>query len=187
MKTMSQFIATFPICFGSMTIVWQDAHAPLLITHIFLTTPKGPSSQRAQNMFPDAIKGTNPVIEDLIGAIQFFTDGNDIEFDLTLLDWSQCSEMQQQVLRTEAGIPRGYVSTYKRIAEHIGLGHGARAVGNALARNPFPIVIPCHRAVKTDGSLGGYQGGITMKRALLETEGVQFHASGKVVMKKVYY
>ena len=138
-------------------------------------------------MFPDATISFNPVIQTIIDAIQSFMDGNEVEFDLTLLDWSQCSEMQQQVLRAEAGIPRGYVSTYKRIAEHVGIRQGARVVGNALARNPFPIVIPCHRAVKSDGSLGGYQGGIAMKRALLESEGVRFHASGKVVMKKVFY
>ena len=184
---MPQCLTTFPTRFDSMTIVWQDAPPPVLITHIFLTTTKSPSNQRAQNMFPDATISFNPVIQTIIDAIQSFMDGNEGEFDLTLLDWSQCSEMQKQVLRAEAGIPRGYVSTYKRIAEHVGIRQGARVVGNALARNPFPIVIPCHRAVKSDGSLGGYQGGIAMKRALLESEGVRFHASGKVVMKKVFY
>uniref|UniRef100_UPI00257F7FDB methylated-DNA--[protein]-cysteine S-methyltransferase n=1 Tax=Candidatus Borrarchaeum sp. TaxID=2846742 RepID=UPI00257F7FDB len=83
--------------------------------------------------------------------------------------------------------PRGWISTYKRIAEYIGIPNGARAVGNALARNPFPIIIPCHRAVKTDGSLGGYQGGVKMKRVLLEMEGVRFSDKGKIIMNRVYY
>jgi len=60
-------------------------------------------------------------------------------------------------------------------------------VGRALATNPFPLVIPCHRAVRSDGSLGGYQGGIGMKRKLLEMEGVQFKPSGKVAMDRLYY
>ncbi|MFX1318507.1 MAG: methylated-DNA--[protein]-cysteine S-methyltransferase, partial [Promethearchaeota archaeon] len=83
--------------------------------------------------------------------------------------------------------PRGWISTYKRIAQHIGIVNGARVVGNTLARNPFPLVIPCHRAIKSDGTLGGYQGGLAMKRRLLENEGILFTPSGKVVMRNVYY
>jgi methylated-DNA-[protein]-cysteine S-methyltransferase len=50
-------------------------------------------------------------------------------------------------------------------------------VGNALATNPFPIIIPCHRAIRSDGSLGGFQGATAMKRALLEREGIVFDAA----------
>ncbi len=87
----------------------------------------------------------------------------------------------------EHGIPRGWVSTYGRIAARLGVPGGARAVGNALAKNLFPIVIPCHRAVRSGGKLGGYQGGLEMKRALLKMEGVGFTPSGKVALEKVYY
>jgi methylated-DNA-[protein]-cysteine S-methyltransferase len=73
------------------------------------------------------------------------------------------------------------------MAEHLGVPGGARAVGRALARNPFPVVIPCHRAVRTDGDLGGYQGGVPMKRALLEMEGVAFTEAGRVRMDRVHY
>ncbi len=65
--------------------------------------------------------------------------------------------------------------------------NGARVVGNALARNPFPIIIPCHRAIKSNGALGGFQGGIKMKRALLELEGIEFSERGMVVTKRIYY
>jgi methylated-DNA-[protein]-cysteine S-methyltransferase len=60
-------------------------------------------------------------------------------------------------------------------------------VGNALATNPFPIVIPCHRAIRSDGSLGGYQGGLEMKRALLEQEGVDVNQRGRVLSPNLYY
>ena len=60
-------------------------------------------------------------------------------------------------------------------------------MGSALARNPFPIVIPCHRAVRSNGELGGYQGGVEMKRALLEMEGVPVLPGGRVLMDRVYY
>jgi methylated-DNA-[protein]-cysteine S-methyltransferase len=52
-----------------------------------------------------------------------------------------------------------------------------------LAKNPFPIIIPCHRVIRTDGSIGGYQGGVEMKRALLEMEGIAFDAKGRAVVK----
>lgn len=97
-----------------------------------------------------------------------------------------CGEFQRRVLLAEYGIPRGWVSTYGRIARHIGSPGAARAVGTALAENPFPIIIPCHRAVRADGTLGGYQGGKEMKRALLEMEGVEFKGAG-VSMERVYY
>jgi methylated-DNA-[protein]-cysteine S-methyltransferase len=79
------------------------------------------------------------------------------------------------------------VSTYRRIAGHLGVPGGARAVGNALATNPFPIVIPCHRAIRSDGTLGGYQGGLVMKRALLEQEGVDIDERGRVLSLGLYY
>jgi methylated-DNA-[protein]-cysteine S-methyltransferase len=90
------------------------------------------------------------------------------------------------VLLAEYGIPRGYVSTYRRIAEHVGSPGGSRAVGGALSGNPFPIIIPCHRAVRSDGGLGGYQGGLEMKKRLLAMEGVGL-TRNKVNMKLVYY
>jgi methylated-DNA-[protein]-cysteine S-methyltransferase len=65
------------------------------------------------------------------------------------------------------------------LAERIEAPGAARAVGHALALNPFPLIIPCHRAVRSDGGLGGFQGGLAMKRKLLELEGIAFSPSGK--------
>ena len=91
------------------------------------------------------------------------------------------------MLLAEYDIPRGWISTYKRIAGHLGITNGARVVGNSLAKNPFPIFIPCHRAIRSDGALGGYQGGLAMKRALLELEGIEFSTDGKVLTDRIYY
>ena len=96
-------------------------------------------------------------------------------------------EIQKRILLAEFRIPRGWVSTYKRIANNIGIHKGARVVGNALAKNPFPIIIPCHRTIKTNGDLGGFQGGIKMKRALLELEGIKFSDRGIVITDRIYY
>jgi len=69
----------------------------------------------------------------------------------------------------------------------VGRPNGARAVGNALANNPFPVIVPCHRAIRTDRSLGGYQGGFKMKRTLLEMEGIDFDDTGRVAAKGFFY
>lgn len=67
-------------------------------------------------------------------------------------------------------IPFGETRTYKWVAEKINNPSAVRAVGQALSRNPFPIVLPCHRVIESDGSIGGYSSGINIKRRLLEME-----------------
>ena len=102
-------------------------------------------------------------------------------FPLEMLDWSVAYPFQRRVLRMEYKIPRGMVSTYGRVARKLGHARAARAVGTALARNPFPVIIPCHRAVRSDRTLGGYAGGLPMKRKLLELEGFCFDHCGRVI------
>jgi methylated-DNA-[protein]-cysteine S-methyltransferase len=119
--------------------------------------------------------------------MQTFLSGQWVKFDLNLLAFETCSNFQQRVLLAENSIPRGWVSTYGRIGKYIGVNRGARAVGNALACNPFPIIIPCHRAIRSDRTLGGYQGGMEMKRALLEFEGIKISKTGKVITLRYYY
>jgi methylated-DNA-[protein]-cysteine S-methyltransferase len=113
--------------------------------------------------------------------MEAFLNGAHVDFSLSIAYLNMCSEFQQSVLREERRVTRGTVSTYQRIAERIGQPNGARAVGNALAQNPFPIIVPCHRAIRSDRSLGGYQGGSAMKRALLEAEGILFDTYGRVL------
>jgi O-6-methylguanine DNA methyltransferase len=128
-----------------------------------------------------------PAVEELARTLQGFLRGDAVAFDLSIIALEDCSRFQKRVLLAEYKIPRGCVSTYGRIARRLGVPRGARAVGTALARNPFPIIIPCHRAVRSDGALGGFRGGLKMKRALLEMEGREFSETGKVVMTKIYY
>ena len=71
-------------------------------------------------------------------------------------------------------IPKGTVTTYSEIAKAIGKPLAVRAVANAIAKNPYPIQIPCHRVIRSDGSLGGYsgEGGVKKKKNLLKKEGI---------------
>ena len=84
------------------------------------------------------------------------------------------TSFQKKVWKAISGIPKGSVLTYKELAKKIGKPKAVRAVANAVAQNPCIPDIPCHRVIRTDGSLGGYsgKGGISTKRALLKKEGV---------------
>lgn len=91
-------------------------------------------------------------------------------FDVPL-DLSHGTSFQRQVWRTLQRVPYGKLRSYQWIAARVGGPHYARAVGNAVGANPLPIVIPCHRIVAHDASLGGFSGGLSMKRKLLSLEG----------------
>lgn len=82
------------------------------------------------------------------------------------------SPFQHRVLLTLGGLPFGALTSYGELARRAGYPGAARAVGNAMAGNPVPIVIPCHRVVGAGGVLGGYSGGLALKKALLRHEGV---------------
>jgi methylated-DNA-[protein]-cysteine S-methyltransferase len=183
----NRFYSTFSSPFDTFTIVWRETGSEILIQRIFLSDPELKSEIKALKSFRKIELESSSLIALLGEKIQRFLKGENVEFNLALLDFTKCSEIQKKVLVAEHGIPRGWISTYKRIANHIGFTNGARVVGNALARNPFPIVIPCHRATKTNGDLGGYQGGINMKHNLLEIEGIEFSDGGKVITDRIYY
>lgn len=89
---------------------------------------------------------------------------------------SECSPVkspfERRVLLEVSKIPFGEVTTYKKISESLNT-RGYRAVGTAIGKNPFPIIIPCHRVVKSDGRIGNYRGGVRMKREILKNEGIK--------------
>jgi methylated-DNA-[protein]-cysteine S-methyltransferase len=80
------------------------------------------------------------------------------------------TEFEKAVWHALMEIPYGETRTYKWLAEKIGKPNASRAVGQALSRNPIPIIIPCHRIIESDGTIGGYSGGIDIKRRLLDIE-----------------
>jgi methylated-DNA-[protein]-cysteine S-methyltransferase len=98
--------------------------------------------------------------------------GDRSNFNLPV-DISQLTPFQRSVLDVACRIAPGQVWTYHRVAQELGRPRSSRPVGGALARNPIPIVIPCHRVIASDGSLGGYSGGsgLEAKRWLLQLEG----------------
>jgi len=179
----------FATVFGKLAVAWEYVPEEPKILRIELPRERPSAKQRMPSCFPGAGLAAihPPRIKALTDSISEFLKGEETKFDLSMIALERCPEFRRRVLLAEYEIPRGYVSTYGRIAKHLGVSGGARAIGNSLASNPFPIIIPCHRAVRCDGELGGYQGGLTMKRKLLEIEGVMFTPSGRVVMNYVYY
>jgi methylated-DNA-[protein]-cysteine S-methyltransferase len=181
------FYITLPSAFGTFSVVWREIENAPKICRVFLSDARASSEDSVQTSFPGASRRSHQSVISLGGQIQGFLEGNPISFELDLMALETCSEFQRSVLLAEHAIPRGWISTYGKIAEHLGVENGARAVGSALARNPFPIVIPCHRAIRSNGELGGYQGGLAMKRALLAFEGIEISQAGKVITQSVYY
>lgn len=88
------------------------------------------------------------------------------------LDFSGASSFQRRIYERLTEIPYGRIVSYGDIADEMGMAGAARAVGQAVGANPLPIVVPCHRVVRSDGRLGGYSGGLRRKVALLAIEGV---------------
>lgn len=113
----------------------------------------------------------NAAVDDIRDALTGYFAGKITVFHIPV-DLSIGTQFQQWVWQKLKDIPYGEVRTYKWIAEGIGLLKGVRAVGQACAANPIPIIIPCHRVIRADGGLGGYSSGVALKKQLLKLEGI---------------
>jgi methylated-DNA-[protein]-cysteine S-methyltransferase len=183
----SLYSTSIPSPFGTLSIVWRETSEGPKVRRLLLPDERIPADEVMQTTHTNIGSVSNPVVRSLAERIQSFLKGEAVQFQVSLADLGECSEFQRRVLLAEYGIPRGWVSTYGRIAMRLGSPGAARAVGTALSRNPFPIIIPCHRAIRSDGHLGGFRGGLKMKRALLELEGVEFSRTGMVLTSSLFY
>jgi methylated-DNA-[protein]-cysteine S-methyltransferase len=108
--------------------------------------------------------------DEMLRELTEYAAGRRRAFELPL-DWSSIKPFQRAVLQVANRIPFGETRSYAWIAQKIGKPRAARAVGHALATNPIPIILPCHRVIGSDGGLHGYGGGLPMKAMLLRLEG----------------
>jgi methylated-DNA-[protein]-cysteine S-methyltransferase len=104
--------------------------------------------------------------------LDLYFEGKLTEFDLPL-DWQLSRDFRRRALRAIDRIPYGKTRSYTEIARTAGNERAVRAAGTACGANPIPIVVPCHRVLRSGGALGGYGGGLPMKEALLELEGIR--------------
>lgn len=169
--------------FGPIMLVWHRPAGAVRVLRIILPGGKITPPEALAGEFLGARhirSGAHPDVDRLTAGLDRFLGGRPVDFSLTVLDLAVCGPFQRRVLEAEFQVPRGRVTAYSRLAERIGAPGAARAVGNALSRNPFPLIIPCHRCVREDGTLGGFRGGLKMKRTLLEMEGIGFDQRGRV-------
>jgi methylated-DNA-[protein]-cysteine S-methyltransferase len=110
-------------------------------------------------------------LDDARRELDEYFEGRRTDFDLPI-DWRLTRGFTSRVLRATAGIAFGETSTYAEVATQAGSPRAVRAAGNALGSNPLPVVVPCHRVLRTGGALGGYTGGLERKEFLLRLEGV---------------
>ena len=114
---------------------------------------------------------------------QSYFSGKNVTFDYNL-SLENLTPFQRNVLERLRKIPFGSVESYKSVAKKTGRPKAYRAVGSACGKNPFPIIIPCHRVVKTDGSLGGFGSGIDIKEILLKLEWIEHNQIKTLTTRK---
>ena len=148
-----------------MTDDWKIAVSERGVTQLSLRRSRAnqePGFDEVNRRSEDSLARAKQELRDYFaGRIESFA----VRYDISAL-----SPFTQAVLRETAKIPYGQVRTYKWLAARLGKPKAARAVGNALARNPVPIIIPCHRVVRADGSVGPFALGSEWKKRLLELE-----------------
>lgn len=153
--------STFKTSWGWMTVTASAKG----VTSIDLSP-----SVRAAHHGPQGDDVAASIVKEAQAQLLSYIDGERRDFALPV-DWSTGTSFQRKVWKAIARIPYGRVRSYQWVAMRVGGKQYARAVGMALGANPVPIVVPCHRIIAHDGSLGGFSGGLPMKRRLLSLEG----------------
>lgn len=138
----------------------------------------GLPNQDAEELLVDLADRVSPRVleapkelDEVRRELDLYFEGRLDHFDLPL-DWRLSGGFRQRVLRAINRIPYGQTRSYTEMARRAGNERAVRAAGSACGSNPIPLVVPCHRVLRTGGALGGYGGGLPMKQGLLELEGV---------------
>jgi len=161
----------FDTAIGLCGLAWRGD----VIVSVLL--PEGGAEQsraRLQRRFTDLAESSpTPLINDLIARIRDLLDGKPVDLRDAPVDMSVFEPFSRQVYEIARAIPPGQAMTYGEIAEQLGDKLLARDVGQAMGKNPYPIIIPCHRVVAAGGKLGGFsaRGGSATKQKLLAIEG----------------
>lgn len=147
-----QFNAVVGLCGGKLCLLRLGTDAAALEAQL-------------QAEFPDAKLSNNPL---LVREVQAFLAGDRTTLSIPLE--AQGTPFQQRVWQELQRIPRGQTITYQTLAARMGMPKAVRAAANACGANPIALIIPCHRVLRSDGSLGGYHWGLPVKQALLDAE-----------------
>ncbi len=167
---------------GLLDVAYTTTDSPFG-TLLLATTPKGLvriglPNQDSEELLLDLAARVSPRVleapaqlDEARRELDLYFAGELTEFDLPL-DWRLSKDFRRRVLRAIARIPYGQTRSYTQMATKAGNERAVRAAGTACGSNPLPLVVPCHRVLRSGGALGGYGGGLPMKEGLLRLEGV---------------
>lgn len=139
-----------------------------------LTLPQASEKEAIAEIGPgqDTVRVSFERFDETVSRIRDYFRGKPVDFE-DKLDLSAGTVFQRSVWAACRHVPYGETRSYSWIARQIGKPGASRAVGNALGKNPVPIIVPCHRVLAADGGIGGFSGGLKAKRRLLKLEGIQ--------------
>jgi methylated-DNA-[protein]-cysteine S-methyltransferase len=161
-------ILTLQTPVGACRLVWSDAG----LARVRLIAPEqAAEADEPACHAPDGLKAVAAMLENYFA-------GAPVDFSAVALDWREVSASDADIYAALRKVGHGRTTTYGALAVAAGRPGAARAVGSAMGRNPWPIVVPCHRVLAAQDRLGGFSapGGIATKRRLLALEGVDFDA-----------
>ena len=95
--------------------------------------------------------------------------------------------IEERIYKKLLQVPYGKITTYGELSRSVGLKNGQRVVGQIMKKNPFPVIIPCHRVVKSNGDIGGYAFGINVKKTMLSKEGIRINKDRIENFKNIYF
>jgi methylated-DNA-[protein]-cysteine S-methyltransferase len=174
MQTLSesQAYTLFDTTIGPCGIAWSER----AVTRLQLPGPNPRATEQRLRAAGAHSPGVPPPdIERIVANVQLYLSGQKIDFSSIALDLAGVSPFHQTIYRAARAVPWGHTATYGDLAHQIGAPDGARAVGQALGRNPVPIIIPCHRILAKGDKLRGFSayGGIVTKERLLVLENLR--------------
>ena len=165
--------ALFDTAIGRCGIAWGDAGI------VALQLPEASAAETAARLrktCPTAAEGPPPpAVAEAIGLVAALLRGEAADLSAIALDMAGVPDFHRRVYGVAREIPPGRTLTYGAVAARLGEPGAARAVGRALGRNPFAVIVPCHRVVATGGAMGGFSagGGVETKRRILAIEGAR--------------
>ena len=168
LKSRQSFYVVFPTPLGDAAVIYTDK--PFLILKAFLPQRHRKDLAKTIEKTCQAKAGTHLNALKIAGIIKEYFKGTAIKPPWEWMHMAGLTPLQQSVLRATTVIPYGSVRSYKQISEAIRRPRAYRFVGSTLAKNPFPLLIPCHRVIRSDASLGQFGGGTDLKKELIEME-----------------
>ncbi|MFC1809660.1 methylated-DNA--[protein]-cysteine S-methyltransferase [Candidatus Omnitrophota bacterium] len=180
---MTYYYDVFSSKLGVIGIVWMHAEgAKRYLVRLFLPDKEKRITTKIKQLFPQTKRSAWMTLRN---RIKKYLRGEASSFYDIKLSVACLSAFQRKVYAYQRRLKRGKVISYGELGNRVGMLYAARAIGSTQRCNPFPLIIPCHKVIRSNSAIGGFQSGITMKWQLLELEGIECRKkAGKYFVKK---